>query len=270
MQRLNTSNVSLGQRSTCQKAATLGCRHQTARTSVLASAASTGTTGRTRTAADLDNPAQIGASGRHTVKVKNFPSPVSLTNYMLLPVEQYFVLDPKQIKHLGGNRFLLIVPRINILNVWLEPEVEVEVTTVAGPSPRVILQAENARIRGSEAIERLRIDQRFCMRFVTELQWSGAPVVSSAASGASFEDEPLASSPGDISGGAHLDVWCEVIPPFNLMPREVLQGTCNVVMQGLVSTLLPLFMSKLGEDYQRWAVDAAYRASRAARQVPLS
>lgn len=29
--------------------------------------------------------------------LQNFPSPVSLTNYMLLPVEQYFVLDPSQV-----------------------------------------------------------------------------------------------------------------------------------------------------------------------------
>jgi hypothetical protein len=33
---------------------------------------------------------------------------------MMLPVEQYFVLDPKKISHLGGNRFVLTVPRINV------------------------------------------------------------------------------------------------------------------------------------------------------------
>lgn len=33
---------------------------------------------------------------------------------MLLPVEQYFVLDPKQIAFLGGNRFILTVPRVNV------------------------------------------------------------------------------------------------------------------------------------------------------------
>jgi hypothetical protein len=156
-----------------------------------------------------------------------------------------------------------------------------------GPAP----QADNARIRGSEAIERLRIDSRFCMRFVTELQWStaaspagrcvprcgrwlmalgagclrdalppppGSPATpshlpgcvpdlctpsqqvlrmhahahaphhlalcSSVASGASYEDDAaVMSTPGEISGGAQLDVWCEVIPPFNIMPRQVLE-----------------------------------------------
>ena len=38
----------------------------------------------------------------------------SLRSYMTLPVEQYFVLDPSQIRHIGANRFLLYVPRINV------------------------------------------------------------------------------------------------------------------------------------------------------------
>lgn len=43
-----------------------------------------------------------------------------------------------------------------------------------------------------------------------------------------------------------------------------------MVMSGLVNTLLPLFMRKLGADYQQWAQDGAYRAQRASRKVPLS
>lgn len=39
---------------------------------------------------------------------------MSLTSYMTLPVEQYFVLDPSQIRHIGHNRFMLKVPRINV------------------------------------------------------------------------------------------------------------------------------------------------------------
>lgn len=33
------------------------------------------------------------------------------------------------------------------------------------------------------------------------------------------------------------------------------QSSCNVVMAGLVNTLLPLFLRKLGDDYQKWAVE---------------
>jgi hypothetical protein len=75
---------------------------------------------------------------------------------------------------------------------------------------------------------------------------------------------------GSIAGEAQVDVWCEVIPPFHLMPRASLEASCNAVLRGLVGSLLPLFVNQLASDYQRWAGDAAYRAHRAARSKPLA
>ena len=48
------------------------------------------------------------------------------------------------------------------------------------------------------------------------------------------------------------------------------QGSCNVVMAGLVNTLLPLFLRKLGEDYTKWAAEPEYRQKRAQRSMPLN
>lgn len=39
---------------------------------------------------------------------------MSLSAYMQLPIEQYFVLNPSQITFIGGSRFQLHVPRINV------------------------------------------------------------------------------------------------------------------------------------------------------------
>lgn len=66
------------------------------------------------------------------------------------------------------------------------------------------------------------------------------------------------------------DVWCEVIPPFNLMPRQLLEGTCNAVLAGVVNSLLPLFMRRLAADYEKWVDDEGYRRERASRRIPLS
>lgn len=41
-------------------------------------------------------------------------------------------------------------------------------------------------------------------------------------------------------------------------------------MRGLVGTLLPLFLRNLGSDYEAWATQPAYRASRAQRSKPLA
>jgi len=204
----------------------------------------------------LVDPAGIGATGTSTTRLQDRGGDVSLSRYMTLPVEQYFVLDPSQIRHIGNNRFMLKVPRINIFNAWLEPEVEIVTTSSASP-PKVVLQAENCRIRGSEGIESWKLDQRFCLSFVTELTWSS-------------EQRLEGPGPGQITGNAKLEVFSEVIPPFNLMPRSMLEGSCNVVMAGLVNTLLPLFLRKLGEDYTKWAAEPEYREARAQRSMPLN
>ncbi len=47
-----------------------------------------------------------------------------------------------------------------------------------------------------------------------------------------------------MQGDARLDVWSEVVQPFHLMPRFMLEGTSNAVMGALVSGLLPRFMDR--------------------------
>ena len=54
-------------------------------------------------------------------------------------------------------------------------------------------------------------------------------------------------------------MWCEVVPPFNLMPREFLEASCNAVLATTTSLLLPVFLRRLAQDYQKWAADPAYR-----------
>lgn len=48
----------------------------------------------------------------------------------------------------------------------------------------------------------------------------------------------------NMQGDVKLDVWSEVIQPFNLMPRFALEGTSNAVMNALVTSLLPKFMER--------------------------
>jgi hypothetical protein len=93
---------------------------------------------------------------------------------------------------------------------------------------------------------------------------------SASSSGSDADDSPMAPvGQGQIMARLQMDVWSEVIPPFNLMPREVLQGGCNAVMSGLVQSLLPMFVKRLAQDYAKWATDAQYRKERASRRIPL-
>ncbi|DBA67138.1 TPA: hypothetical protein ACH3X2_001461 [Trebouxia sp. C0005] len=213
------------------------------------------------TVEDLQDPAHIGGSAKSEVAVQDFGNDLSLEAYMQLPVEQYYELDPAMIRPLGGKRFALQVPRVNLFNVWVEPLVEV-VVHLSNDRDAVIIEAKNCRLSGSPLIENLHLDQRFCLSFVTTLTWSSAVTSGQDGNGASTLQSPEQSGKGHIQGDARLDVWSEVVQPFHLMPRFALEGTSNAVMGALVGNLLPRFMDRLGNDYKRWATDPAYREAR--------
>lgn len=215
--------------------------------------------------------------------------------------------DPKRITFLEGSRFVLSVPRVQLLGTWMEPQVEVTVTQEEGA---VVLKAEQCRIRGCATIERMRLDERFALTFTTQLTWQtsapGADAASGSTSSAVTSSSPAAEGQGQpaaaarqpqqtrlgglslgrlglrhsaaapqppagqLQASAQVDVWCEVVQPFHLLPRAALESSCNVVMRGLVNSLLPLFVKQLAADYQRWGNDEAYRASRSARSKPLA
>lgn len=219
---------------------------------------------------DLHDPAHIGGSAKSEVSVQDFGSDLSLNAYMQLPIEQYYELDPTMIWPLGGNRFALKVPRVNLFNVWVEPLVEVTVH-LSDQGDTVIIQATNCRISGSDLVENLHLDERFCLSFKVTLTWDSAQNGAQNGNKPSNAQAPQQYGMGHIQGDVKLDVWSEVIQPFNLMPRFVLEGTSNAVMNALVTGLLPKFMDRLGDDYKRWATDPSYRQARkaAAKQETL-
>ena len=138
------------------------------------------------------------------------------------------------------------------MNLSLRPVAELAVTT---RSNSVLLKTTQCQLYGDAQIEAL--NDRFCMLFDTTLTWS-APASQNGAASAGF-----------IQADGALDVWCEVVPPFGVLPRPVLEGACNAVMRTLLDSLLPMFVEQLAADYAKWAADPAYRAMRAKRSVPL-
>ncbi|GAB4821541.1 hypothetical protein N2152v2_008587 [Parachlorella kessleri] len=265
---------------------------------------------------------------------KDYGDPLSLDAYMRLPVQAYAQLEPSMIFPMGGSTFLLKLSRVEILGVWVAPEVEVDVTMQESP-PRVVLESRSCRLPGSPFFASL--EGRFALRFRTELTWqpsggsqglgqptsggngaNGAlqsqrpatpsqqgltqqgqqgqqqqaqavdpawsaswlprwpdvadnnaagrqPGTAPAASGQQqWQPLPAQQRPGrgQIDGDLTVEVWSEVVAPFDLLPRPFLEASCNAVVGGLVGALLPLFMRRLGEDYEKWATDAAYRETR--------
>lgn len=115
---------------------------------------------------------------------------------------------------------------------------EVSVVTERAPAQRVLLRAENCRIKGSDIIENLKLDDKFCMAFETELTWRESAPAAAGQQGAAMGGmiKPNVSGApgpigvpmtGELNATLKLDVWSEVIPPFNLLPREVLVSTAR-------------------------------------------
>ena len=68
---------------------------------------------------------------------------------------------------------------------------------IHGSTGRVVLEAQNCRIRGSDLIESLKLDTRFVLRFVTELSWSSTSPVEPpmlSGSGYSFDEADISRS----------------------------------------------------------------------------
>lgn len=202
---------------------------------------------------DLRDPAHLCAKGTMQVDFTDYGNVGALDSYMRLPVEQYSVLDPKLITMLGNNRFLLKVPKIEVMNVWIEPLATVAVLQEENP-PRVHLTTEKCEVYGSDMLQALNLDGKYSMNFDAVLTWESALRNGMQQSG---------NAKGKITGDARFDVWCEVQPPFHLMPKPVLEAACNVPMDALMKLLLPVFMSTLKSDYQKWATSEDYRAQRA-------
>jgi hypothetical protein len=182
---------------------------------------------------------------------------------MHLPPSHYSALDPDLIESLGGNKFRLRVPRLKVFSLWLEPAVDISVSSASSIDPRVLLKSESCHIVGSELIQKLQLNKRFILNFSTELTWKAAAAALPTTESISFTSITTKKLPeSQIHANLELEVLTEVIPPFHLLPRSVLEGTCNAVLRGLMKTLLPRFLQKLATDYTKWATDAEYRFGR--------
>lgn len=103
-----------------------------------------------------------------------------------------------------------------------------------GGGPRVVLQAENCRISGSQAVESLRLDQRFAMCFVTELTWSATPVASTAsvATSAAGESASKEVSAGQATGARRVGLTTAAASVATALTTSAVATNFAEVMNG--------------------------------------
>jgi len=190
-------------------------------------------------------------AGRDSRLVASSPvrlPPVRYDPLAKLTVEQYFVLDPDSVQRLGPSSFRCRIPRMSFFSVWLEPEVDVDVFI---SDTQVHMRSAGTRVYGSEFVEKSNLNDVFDMFWSTTLTWG--PDV----------DERGVETAAHIAVETEVKVWCEVLSPFHLMPRQLLSGACNAVLRRAVPALLSAFIRNLAADYRKWGNEPVYRAQRA-------
>ena len=201
--------------------------------------------------------AYLNANSAYEVAVEGVQGEASIDNYLRLPIEQYFISDPDSITKVSANEFLFQLPQLKFFNVWVAPEVKMSVQLDEEPKTVVNIKANKCTVSGSKFIEKMRLNDRLSIKVKTSLEETGTVDDSRGTT-----DHTSA-----MKAQTTLEVWCEVVPPFNLLPKAFLEKSCNAVLRTTLKTLLKAFMVELKDDYHLWSTDESYRKERAKRSL---
>eukprot|EP00213_Chloropicon_mariensis_P005467 CAMPEP_0197484424 /NCGR_PEP_ID=MMETSP1309-20131121/57396_1 /TAXON_ID=464262 /ORGANISM="Genus nov. species nov., Strain RCC998" /LENGTH=295 /DNA_ID=CAMNT_0043027063 /DNA_START=152 /DNA_END=1039 /DNA_ORIENTATION=- len=201
--------------------------------------------------------AHLNAKSEYEVQVNGQDGSCSIGNYLKLPIEQYFISDPDRITKISQNEFVFQLPKLKFFNVWVAPGVTMSVEVDEGLQTVVNIKADKCVVTGSKFVEKMKINDRLKLKVRTSLR---EVLQSEEASGGS-------SSNLGMKAQTSLQVWCEIVPPFNLLPTAFLEKSCNAVLRTTLNSLLKAFMIELKDDYHLWSTDSSYREERARRSL---
>ena len=146
--------------------------------------------------------------------------------------------------------------------------------------PCVLIEAISCRVEG-KTVEELGVNDLFVFRGTTCFRWRSRgdgtdvlPVPNRTGPGG--EDEagtgwakaPVVGAKKLKDGESCIVGWADigvgVDPPgaFALLPQSFAEKVGDAVMRTTLKALQTVFLKGLGADYQRWAIDAEYRAAR--------
>merc|ERR1712157_19079 len=105
---------------------------------------------------------------------------------------------------------------------------------------RVFITSNSCQIRGSKIIEDLHINDFFTFQVEICLTWDSSSITAKS------------------------EMKVNLNPPgiFAIVPSKVLEVVGNQAIGIALGSLQKNFMRSLGADFERWSVDAAYRAQR--------
>jgi hypothetical protein len=206
-----------------------------------------------------------------------------LEEYMQLPAAQYTCVPMPMNSSLqrvygSEDEFILDVPEVSFKlprgNVDIRPQVRARVQV---EPDRVVIQSISCTISGSPLVEKLKLNERYEFDVRVILTWEQN---ERAHDDIDYDDDieeinndADAQEPTILQDAirALAEIEVDVYPPsrFKVIPRRLLARAGNMAVSYVLGLLLDNFLEGLGEDYERWAMDHAYREERMLLQEQL-
>jgi len=169
----------------------------------------------------------------------------SLDNYMRLPVDHYGLIQmpfDSCLLKLETSLFELQVPPLQIFGMEFIPVIFCNVNPTADA---VVIESNECLLSGPSFVEGL--NESFKFHVKTKISWI---------------DTPLRKQ---ILSASELKVLVDPPGPFKRIPKNVLEKVGNTIMKVALKRIEKAFITSLAADYNRWAIDSAYRQSRVDR-----
>ncbi|KAG1674940.1 hypothetical protein FOA52_014733 [Chlamydomonas sp. UWO 241] len=161
------------------------------------------------------------------------------------------------IRQMDARHLQITVPKIQILDIWLQPRLAAELITYRDRI-EFVSKTDAVSLDGSSHVKQFKLDERFHMDVHIVLRWR-------EDKGASPADAPTSGGAGAapstwvIDAAGTISVEVDIPPPFSYAPKSMLQATANAALKATNGLILNSFIDSMAKDYARWAADAAGR-----------
>ncbi|GAX75869.1 hypothetical protein CEUSTIGMA_g3312.t1 [Chlamydomonas eustigma] len=184
-------------------------------------------------------------------------SKTNLQEYMSHAAENFANIELPmggKISSLDQSHIELVIPRIQLFDVWLQPKAQAELSTF----PEKIVFAsrtDNCRLDGSHHVQQFKLDERFNLDVNMQFTWRN--IIGNSRSGGEGT-----TSTSTIFAEGNMVLEVDIPPPFSFIPRSVLQSTANTALSASFSLILNSFVNRLAQDYSAWAQNPQLRKLR--------
>lgn len=176
-----------------------------------------------------------------------------------------------RISTLDSSRIELVIPRITLFDVWLQPRAIAELSSF---NERIEFKSttESCVLDGSSHVKDFKLDERFNLDVKMAFTWKNKAAPGAAAGGSApgSEDPSSSSSPlthahDKIYATGDITIEVDIPPPFSFIPKPVLESTANAALAASIAIILNEFVTQLSRDYAVWAQGAAARREQGAQ-----